>query len=89
MLSLVRGHGMQKEAFVEKQVALIAASTSFLDVYKNKVNVSEIFFPQCVEQRSMAGVMHCSVEQQGFYQICNFNASIPVHHVMHMMHYAR
>lgn len=65
---------MQKEAFVEKHVALITPSTSFLNVYKDKMSVSEICaFPSVRNWRSATGVMYCNVEQQMFHQI--FNAS--------------
>lgn len=53
MLSLAQGQCLRKEAFVEKHVALITPSTSFLDVYEDKMSVSEIYVIPSVWNRGL------------------------------------
>lgn len=72
----------RKKHFVEKHISHITPSTSFLDVYEDKIIFSEI----CVFPRGLAGMIYCNVKQQMSYQILNLNTSIAVHQ---MMHYAR
>lgn len=57
-----------------------------LHVYEDKMSVcTSCVFPQCVEQGSVAGVIHRNVEQQMFSQIFNLSASIAVHHMIRLL----
>lgn len=91
MLSLAQGQSHAERSICQKKpkkhvAPLITPSTSFLDVYEDKMSVCKsCVFPQCVEQGSVVGVMHRNVEQQMFSQIFNLNASIAVHHMIRLL----